>query len=726
MRKKLTLIIVLTLLVIGAVGIAILTENGFKINIFDNKGFNTAKKDGLILSAEEKAWLENNKERTLIMGLDPLSGMEHFEYEGVVCGYAHDLVDAISKDLGVHIDIEAKKSWGEVFDGLGSGTVDILIGANETTERRKTMSFTKPIYKYPYALFSYTDSGIETIGDIDGKTVAFIEGDIVGELMPAMYKNIKYKAVSFLSQEEAMKALAGQKVQAFITSGGEVAYEYVQKYPKIRYVSKINTITSDMTLSTRKSESILAGILDKEIEWLQQRNAIKSMLENSEVKYNRKLMNLSPEERNWLETDGKVTVGITQDYLPIDYYENNQYLGISGAILNEIGRRTGIKFEYVYSDFVTLYKGIEEGKINILNLAKTEERLTKFIYPKPYLLERDTIYGRKDMDDVIDVYGLENKRVAVISGFWHKELLEKNLTNVQIIETATIQESIRLIQSGKADYFIENPSVVRYYIEELDSYDIMQKGTTSNDSYLYYGISKNKPELASIIDKVLPLLNTQELVREGFNQVPRKTFFERNARLILIIVGLIFLLAIVAFVLVWVFRTLVKERTKIMVMEVREEFLYKDALTGLYNRNYLNDKLAPALEAEEKFAIIVCDMNGLKDINDQYGHLIGDKLLKAYADFLIKNAAESTVVRLGGDEFLLILIGQGEHEASAIIEKLLTVSKEEIEAPGGRRIETWGAYGYSIRSDIACTLDDMIKEADARMYQLKRQQKSDR
>ncbi len=345
-----------------------------------------------------------------------------------------------------------------------------------------------------------------------------------------------------------------------------MAYEYVRRYPQIRYISKINMITSDMTLSTHKKNNILAEILDKELQALEN-TEIPEMLGKAENKYNRKLMGLTPAEKKWLETDGKVIVGITKDYLPIDYYKDGKYQGISGAILTEIGRRTGIQFEYRYEDFESLYAGLENGTIHVLNVAKTEERTLKFIYPQPYLLERDTIYGRKDVPDVLDIYGLEGKRVAVVKGFWHEELLKKNLMDVKIISTDTIQESMTMVHKGRADYFIENPSVVRYYVEELDFYDIMQKGNTSNDSYLYFGISRNRPELASIIDKVLPLMNIQELARNGFNQVPRKTAFQRNRQLIMIILILLVVLAALAYVLARVFRMLVRHRAKLLVMD---------------------------------------------------------------------------------------------------------------------------------------------------------------
>ena len=162
----------------------------------------------------------------------------------------------------------------------------------------------------------------------------------------------------------------------------------------------------------------------------------------------------------------------------------------------------------------------------------------------------------------------------------------------------------------------------------------MQKGTTSNDSYLYFGISKNKPELASVINKVLPMLNIQELARKGYNQIPRKTEFERNYKWFSIIFTLVIALVAVIYILISVFRNLVKERTTVILMKAREEYLYTDSLTGVFNRNYLNEKIIPELKKMDQNALIICDMNNLKFTNDNYGHYFGDELLKKYVDLV--------------------------------------------------------------------------------------------
>ncbi len=95
------------------------------------------------------------------------------------------------------------------------------------------------------------------------------------------------------------------------------------------HIATIESITSDLTLSTRKEDAILAGgILNKVIE--EHHNyEIEKIITKAQIGYNRKILGLSRKELNWLENHGTAVVGIADDYLPFDYY----YQGGSTEVL---------------------------------------------------------------------------------------------------------------------------------------------------------------------------------------------------------------------------------------------------------------------------------------------------------------------------------------------------------------------------------------------------------
>lgn len=85
---------------------------------------------------------------------------------------------------------------------------------------------------------------------------------------------------------------------------------------------------------------------------------------------------------------------------------------------------------------------------------------------------------------------------------------------------------------------------------------------------------------------------------------------------------------------------------------------FQDALTGLWNRAYTEEKVGEMLRNGVKGALFMMDMDNFKAINDNYGHMAGDSTLKAFADTLLKYASEGDVVcRIGGDEFMTFVAG---------------------------------------------------------------------
>ncbi|MCB2297532.1 transporter substrate-binding domain-containing diguanylate cyclase [Clostridium tagluense] len=693
------------------------------IIIFSFKSFAFSNSNIMVsLTSEEQQWLTKNKDRVLTLGIDPYSGSEYFKYNGEEKGYLIPIIEIINKNLGTNIRLEASKPWGEVYSGLQNGSVDILFGANKTPGREKFMTFTKSVSKSPYALIAKKNGDIHTIGDIDERSIGFLKNDIIMELLPKLYKNIKYDKKIYNSEIDLISALENNKIDAFIVSGGDAVYNYIYEFPDLNYAFKIEKITSDRTFSTRKEDKILASILDKQISNLLGSN-LPQLIKQSKIEYNMKIMSLTERERDWLKNNGEAIIGITKDYLPFDYYKDGIYGGISGEIIKDITAKTGIKFKYIYGDFDMLRQKLMKGEINVLNIAKTDDRLKTILYPRPYSTERDIIVGKVGVKDARDVFDLEEKNVAVIKGFWHKEYLGKNLTSVNIIETNNIKESLKLVHEGKADYLIENPSVLRFYVENMQLYDIVQKGITSTDSYLYYGISKNSPELASIIDKVIPLLDIDELFNVGYTEVPNQTSNQKYERLIFIILGLAAIIFFIILFAIKLFKDLLNEKTKTSILREKEHLLYTDALTNVYNRNYYNDKVKDKLDGYEyPQTIIVSDVNNLKIVNDNYGHLIGDELLKCYADMLRQAFPDCRLIlRMGGDEFHLILDNTNQDQVANDISKVKKIiSEKRLTVDKNKTIKISAAFGYATRKCSKEKIDSIIALADKRMYEDKK------
>jgi len=145
------------------------------------------------------------------------------------------------------------------------------------------------------------------------------------------------------------------------------------------------------------------------------------------------------------------------------------------------------------------------------------------------------------------------------------------------------------------------------------------------------------------------------------------------------------------------------------------EFLsFKDPMTGLYNRRYMEDAIK-RLDTKRNlpFSTMVLDVNGLKLTNDVFGHDIGDKLLIETAEILRKSCrGDDIIVRTGGDEYAILLPKTDEYECEIIRERIIRESKNK----NAQGIIISLAIGYCTKHIESEDIWDAVKIADNRMY----------
>ena len=143
---------------------------------------------------------------------------------------------------------------------------------------------------------------------------------------------------------------------------------------------------------------------------------------------------------------------------------------------------------------------------------------------------------------------------------------------------------------------------------------------------------------------------------------------------------------------------------------------FVDSLTGAYSRQYFECFLA---ESEQVEGVVMIDVDHFKEVNDRFGHLVGDKALQSVAQSILSNLRQTDVlVRYGGDEFLLLVphIRPGEH-----------VIQRVREAAASARVEGYPELELSASVGGVCgvhPLTEAIRQADEKMYQNKAERKN--
>ena len=176
-------------------------------------------------------------------------------------------------------------------------------------------------------------------------------------------------------------------------------------------------------------------------------------------------------------------------------------------------------------------------------------------------------------------------------------------------------------------------------------------------------------------------------------------------------------------------RILSLERSLKKATEEIKKLSVTDPLTGCYNKGYLNERLFKdikfAMRYSHPLSLIMCDIDHFKKVNDTYGHLAGDKVLKHFTQCINQSCRDKIdwLARYGGEEFILVLPETDVWGAEILAERLrkkISELKTNIEGKEISITASFGVTGFNHQNAAtAFSVDTLISEADQMLYQAK-------
>lgn len=178
-----------------------------------------------------------------------------------------------------------------------------------------------------------------------------------------------------------------------------------------------------------------------------------------------------------------------------------------------------------------------------------------------------------------------------------------------------------------------------------------------------------------------------------------------------------------------------REKNRMMEKELEQRYqeeeklrrkMFLDEMTGFYNRRYAEEKMDSMLENKQRFLLCFLDLDGLKKVNDLYGHEEGDRYIRTVTEQIqcACRSGGSLLFRYGGDEFLILFsemtLEKAEEKIREIRERLRSVmARQDFLYPLSF------SYGL-VESDAFTEGKELVETADHRMYEQKRQKKAER
>lgn len=155
------------------------------------------------------------------------------------------------------------------------------------------------------------------------------------------------------------------------------------------------------------------------------------------------------------------------------------------------------------------------------------------------------------------------------------------------------------------------------------------------------------------------------------------------------------------------------------------EKVVKDQLTGLYNRRYINERLPVDMNyskiSKMPLSMIMADIDFFKEVNDKYGHVIGDNILSDFSNLILKSMENNSnwAGRFGGDEFIIVLNNTNLKSAYNVAEKIRKQLENTTFNYGNFNIKITGSFGIYSTTDNDISISDLLSKIDRNLYKAK-------
>lgn len=733
----------------GDYGVAVAKNNASLLSFIEQGFREISRKER---AAIERKWLGLDKQKDSLL----VAFSSHYPpYMGVSPsgepqGLLIDVWRLWSKSVGINVEFVAR-DMAEGLDLIAEQKADILLVYPDHVKALEHTLFAKPIYLSNVQVFVN-----KALKNSEGKKIHSLEQfaqhfsqAIIGIWQGATFKeqfiaqypqiNIRY----FSSLSTMLNAADQGEISGIVGLVDLINAKLVQSnLQALFYRLDSPVITLNLSPVIHKKNTKLMQIINKGFNELDINSLIQIEARwlngnTGEYYYKKQAQKISlhNDELAFLASRGKINLGIVKNLSPVEFIdEQGDFSGINSDIINLISDRTGVDFNYVVFDsWQKLYKALLTNKIDMLgSITPTAEReklvlFTESYWQMPWVMVHPQYYGRQTKLE--DFYG---KQVAIVKGYYLIALLRKKHPLITFKLVDNREQALAALQQERVNGFITTMASATHLLKQENIVTLMismMEDVSLDKSH--FGINKELPLLKSIINKGLLSITEKEKqsIYDNWFTLAIKTGLDKNVVLqVAAQIGVIILL-VLGVIVMWNRRLQVEIKHREQLEKIMKHMATHDELTGLANRVLLKDRLSTAIAFHQrqslKMAVLFIDLDGFKNINDTHGHDVGDELLQQVALRLQGCVRSSdTVVRFGGDEFVLLLTGlHSPNEAAYVAEKVLRLMQKEFELS-----KTKAFIGCSIGIAMYPADGDndteLLKIADTMMYKVKAAGKS--
>ncbi len=638
--------------------------------------------------------------------------------------YTGQKIDFIAEDLGVAASLVRQKN------------ADVMAAFPEGSANNTGLKKAWNLYQAESKVYISTRlPNISNLDQLKNSTIGTFSTSPYREELQQRYPNLTLKY--YTSIPDLLSAAENGEIDAMVAATDLMDLRLIQtnlladfyRLKEPVFISDLFVLVSPE--NTQLAEMIADGFnhipadefIALERKWLPTKQALY-------FEKRHKMLSLNRQEQQWLKKQSHINIGIVKDWQPMEFINTKgEAKGINIDIFNLIASRTNLPINYVVFDhWQTLYKALLDKKIDMAaGISITPERrkvlnFSKSYWDLPWVIVHPQHLGKKS--SFKDFYG---KKIAIVKGYRLIDKIVAEFPQISIMLVDTTQEGLIAVQQGVVDGLLE-PLVIASELLKKESLIALTVSVIDDLAWdtTYIAIRKDWPALKSIVDKGILSIekNEKQAIYAKWFNVKINTGFDKNVVLrVALQLGALILIVIIV-IIIWNRRLYHEINQRKVLEEKMKHMATHDELTGLGNRVLLKDRLSNLIGLHQRqnlqMAVLFIDLDGFKNVNDTYGHDVGDELLVQLAERLKTSVRNSdTIVRFGGDEFVLLLTGLHEgKEAAFIAEKILNLLKEPFILSVTTTCVSC-SIGIALYPEDGTNETDLLKVADSLMYQVK-------
>lgn len=434
---------------------------------------------------------------------------------------------------------------------------------------------------------------------------------------------------------------------------------------------------------------------------------------------------LSPEEKHYIETHQSIKVCNV---------EQATGANASLTIVSLIAKKSGLNLNASpHVSWQDALQGLKSGFCDILPWATmTKERITLMNFTYPFARVKRVVITQRHQSYFRNLTEVEDKRFVSLANNNAVKQIKEQFPDLKFNYVSHIEEALNEVSDGNAYGMIANLYSAASIFNNESRNNLKVAGILPEnfDDVLSLATRKEDILLHSILEKSL-LTTDSDIINNFMKQGAVVTYepevdYQRYWLTALVISFVVFMLIFWNRHLKSINARLESSQLALNEKTTELELLSTtDPLTKIPNRHKIEEVLIQEISRSERYkhslSIIVIDIDNFKEINDQHGHLAGDKVLIQFSSVLKDSLRANDVLgRWGGEEFLVICPSTNINEAEKVAEKLRKAAEKTLFSPVQNITASFGV-SQRLPSD---TRETLIGRADKAMYSSKRQGKN--